>query len=342
MKHRPHLHWTVLLGVFLVGLLLAACSGGPATPPPTHLPTATPTPRSTPLPPVPTAVPAGSEGNPLTILMLPQGSRRAAVRAAGNLEDMIQELTGLVVDIQTVNSYGEIVAQLCSPVPVAGWVDGLSYIVAEAQGCADPALRVERDGNSGYRVDLLVSTDLADGGDSEGDVSGIEIAALDGEPFCRLNSEDTVSWLVPGLMLYAGGVNPLYDLGEIVDVQDFDALITAIYQGDCMAGAVPHNYYPNEISPEMEALEDLSTRIGVLQTSPEIPYDTLVFSRTLPLNVRIPLADVFMQIAADEDNAATLATILRQDALERVDAEDFADFRAFMNATGLDFAALGE
>ncbi len=332
MKRLPFpLLWSAALLAVVLGLLLAAC-GGPATPTLTPLPTATPTPRSTPIPPVPTAIPLATEDNPLVVLMLPQGTRRAATNAADELEALILELSGLVVDVQVVNSYGEIVAQLCGAAPVVGWVDGVSYVVAEAQACADPALLVRRNEQRGFRVDMLASAELAEG----------DLGDLAGEDFCRVDAEDVVSWLVPSLMLYTAGVNPLYDLGEIIDVGDYDAVVAGIYNGECLAGAVPHDFLDEGLGEALQDLEDLSERVIVLDTSLEFPYDILVYPQTVPLNVRIPLSDVFVQIAVDDERASVLAAILQQDELERVDRADFSAFRNFMEQTGLNYAALGE
>jgi ABC-type phosphate/phosphonate transport system substrate-binding protein len=320
----------------LVLMLLAAC-GGPSTPPPTPLPTATATPRSTPIPEVPTAIPLASEENPLTILMLPQGTRRTAATVDEDLADLILELAGLNVEVELVNSYGEIVAQLCSAAPAVGWVDGFAYIVAEAQGCADLALVVERDNAPGFQVDMLMNADFV-GDEPDPD----DVARLDDEIVCRIDSQDTVSWLLPSLMLEAAGVDASYDLDEVLEVEDYDALITAIYNGDCVGGAVPHDYLEDDISADVRALEDLDTRVVRIVESPVVPYDVLVYPQTVPLNVRIPLSDIFVQLAADDDNSALLATILQQDSLARVGLEDFDEFRAFMQATGYDFTALGE
>jgi len=255
------------------------------------------------------------------------------------LDVLIYELAGLTVDVRvgTIFSYAQIVAELCGSTPVVGWVDGPAYVVAEARDCADPALMVERDGAQGYRVQLLMSADFAREEANEDD-----IPRLAGENLCRINSDDQVSWFVPSLMLYAAGVNPLYDLGEIVEVEDYDALIAAIYNGDCQAGAVPDGYFPDKIGADLRAIEDLQDQVLTLPPSVEIPYDIMVYPQTVPLNVRIPLTDVFVQIAADEEYSGVLAEVLDQDRLRRVDREDFDQFRDFMMATGLDFAALGE
>lgn len=332
MNRQAALYQGVALSALLgVALVLSACGGVASGPLPTAFPTATPTPRSTPLPEVPTEVPLATAGNPLVILMLPQAGRLAAEDASQTLEALILDLAGLMVDIQPVNSYGEIVAQLCSANPVVGWVDGLAYVVAEAQGCADPALLVERGGATGFSVDLLAASEL----------SATDPGDLEGRTLCRLNSEDVASWFLPGLMLQTEGVNPLYDLEGVVEVEDYDALVAAIYDGACDAGGVPRGYL-DDVGGEVAAREDLREVVAVLAGSPEVPYDLLVYPQTVPLNVRIPLNDVFVELAASDQNAAILYDILAQDAILRVTRVDLAAFRAFMDDTGLNFAALGE
>ncbi len=326
---------TVLM-ILLTGLMLVSC-GEPPAPTPTPLPTATATPRSTPLPEVPTAIPLASEDRPLTILMLPQGTRRQAASAVEDLDALIRDLSGLNVEVQLVNSYGEIVSQLCSANPVVGWLDGIAYTVAETQGCADPALWVKRGGNAGFRVDLLM--DAAHTGDRP---DPTDVSRLSDGVLCRVSDEDQVNWQVAELMLRAGGINPLTDLSSILEVADYDALVQAIYDGECDGGVVPKGYLADGIGADLKAVEDLREKVVVVTTSPEIPYNVMVYPQIVPLNVRIPLTDVFVQISADRQNARVLANILRQDTVQRVSRSDFEDFSAFMESTGLDFAALGE
>jgi len=332
-RRAPSLRAGVLV-VFLVGLLATACGGG--TPTPTPLPTATPTPRSTPLPEVPTAVPLASEERPLTVLMVPQETRRAAVPAAGDLETLIADLTGLKIEIQLVDSYGQILAALCSATPAVGWLDGFALVAAEAAGCADPALQVTRGNRAGFQVEMLISAEFA-GDTADAD----DLARLEGRRVCRAAGEDA-TWLAAELMLRAAGVSPTADLEAIVEVEGYDAVVAGIYNGDCEAGAVPAGYLRSGAGEEVQALEDLTTRLAMVAASPLIPYNVLVYPPTVPLHIRIPLSDVFLQIAADEAQAGVLAGILGQGALQRVTADDFAAFREFALASGLDFVALGE
>lgn len=353
MNRRPLSLWSAIMVIVLTGALLLTACGGEPTPTLVPLPTATPTPRSTPLPTVPSPVPPAAEDNPLPVLFLPQDAG-AGPEAAEALTARILELTGLVVDAQLANSYGEIVAALCGANPVAGWVDGLAYMIAAARGCADPALLVERDGESGFQVDLLVRadvqslTELADLTQPIVEEEEAEASEEDEETpasgaFCRINAEDRVSWLLPSLMLYAANMDPVADLGVIVDVEDYDAIIEGLYNGDCVAGAVPHGYLASDdLAESLADLDDLGDQVNVLQISPLIPYDILVYPQTVPLVVRIPLTDLFVQLAVGEEDAALLADLLGQDSLARVNTDTFANLSDFIDRTGLDLAALGQ
>lgn len=334
MKRQVSVTWSLILIVVLAGTLLAACASPTPTPPP--LPTATATPRSTPLPAVPTAVPLASADRLLPIYIVPRNNEATDDDAAA-LTAQIVELTGLNVEVRLAAHDGVVMTTLCSANPAVGWLSGIGFVAAEAQGCADPALQVEQDRATGNAVDMLMNADLV------GEIAAAgDMLALAGREFCRLNSQDRVSWLVASLILDNAGVDPLYDLGDVVDVADFDALVTAIYEGDCFGGAVPAGYLDDGVSDELAALEDLAGRVQIVDTSPEIPFGVMVYPQTVPLNVRIPLDDAFAQIASDDAQAEVLAALLGQDDLKRATQEDFETLREFAIGSGLDFTALGE
>src|SRR5215813_4381078 len=84
--NRQSSHRLVLLLTLVTALLLAACRRQGTQAGPTAAPTLTPTPRSTPLPAVATAIPAGAEGNPLQMVIRPDGSMSQARSAMADFE----------------------------------------------------------------------------------------------------------------------------------------------------------------------------------------------------------------------------------------------------------------
>ena len=121
--------------------LLAACGGGPAPIQPTPLPTLTPTPRSTALPPVATEQPLGSANRPYQVVLVPPENSSAT---GTSLETFLNNRTGATFKVQIVASYGDVLNALCSDVPTFGWVDGLSLLAANAQGCSTPTIKLKR------------------------------------------------------------------------------------------------------------------------------------------------------------------------------------------------------
>ncbi len=333
MTRRIPALWIALVGIGLAGVLLAACTSATPTPPP--LPTATATPRSIPLPEVATSVPPASADRPLTVLLVRQVAD-ASQDDADAIAARVVALTDLNVTFELVDSAAEVLPLLCGAEPVAAWLDGIAFAAVDARGCVDPALRVQQGRQTGFAADLLMAAEGA--GD---DSATPDPAQLAGQTLCRISSTDRISWLVAGLLLQAEGINPLYDL-KTVDVEDFDALVEAIYDEECQAGVVPAGYLRAGLGDAVAALEGLRERVVVAAQSPEIPFSVLVYPPTVPLHVRIPLTDGFMQMAADSGDGALLARALGQDSLERVEDSDFEALRALLADTGLDFAALGE
>ncbi|GAB4571858.1 MAG: hypothetical protein Kow0077_09610 [Anaerolineae bacterium] len=323
---------SVLLLVLAIGMLLSACSG-PSTPTPTPLPTATPTPRSTPLPALPTAVPPGSADLPVQMIVAPveePDSDRAEALAAA-----LSEQTGLAMDVELAADSSAVMGLLCGGTPFVGWLDGVAFMAALAQDCVDPSLQIRRGGITGVQAELLINSDLV------GQQPGPEdVASIAGRAFCRLNADDAVSWVIASLMLYQGGVHPLYDLQRIVEVESYDALVEAIYNRQCLAGAVPAGYLEADLDPDVADLEGLTERVLVVAESPVFPLGVMVYPDTVPLHIRLALTDTLLRMAAERD--PVLVDVLGPVSLQRVAADDFADLRDFAEATGLDFAALGE
>lgn len=317
----------MLIGLALL-LLLAGCRRQEATIEITGLPASSPTPRSTPLPEIATAVPAGQEGNPVQMVIY-SAAPRAAANFTARFETALNEASGLAIQVQVVSRYAEALAALCASADgtvSAAWMDGITYMAAVAQGCGEPVLMVERgtrrNARTGETGTIIVNSD-----------SSITSAAqIKGKDFCRLGYADFWTWMVPSLVLQSKGVNPLADLKSITDYEDTDALIGAVAAGDCAAAGVASSALPDGDPPE---------GVTVLETTVEFPYAVLMLPPQLPLGARTALLDALTTMAEDTDSGAIMQGLLEQDALQPVTADDLADLTTFLQSTGLDFAQLG-
>ncbi len=175
------------------------------------LPTPSPTPLSTPLPALPTAIPPGTEDNPIHMVIKPVGAARLITEAQINeFQSVLVDQTGLVIEVTLVDRYAEALLALCNSRPdnlTVAWLDGVSYKAAIAQHCGQASLQVERRGRgrqifTGETVHIVAGTQL----------NGSSIRALVGRSFCRLGYDDYYGWLLPSLMMQASGIDPLNDL----------------------------------------------------------------------------------------------------------------------------------
>lgn len=334
--NTQNLNRMLLSGFLLVLVLLAACrqqsvGGGGAA-----LPTLTPTPRSTPLPAVATAIPPGAEGNALRMVIRPDGSMSAARSATADIEVALLEQSGLVVRIEIVERYAEALAALCESsggqVSVA-WLNAPTYVAAAARNCGVPVLQVERGsrGNAhvGEAASILVNRDA--------NIS--TLSALRGKTFCRLGSEDFYSWFAPALLLRANGLNPVADIGEIAEYDDFVSLVEGVAAGDCDVTGMGENALDRFAADLGDAVDE----VEVLTTSSvEFPYSVLLVPAEVSLGTRLSLEDALVALSGNSAMAVNLRALLGQNALLPATGEDFAELNEFMLSTGMDFAQLGD
>lgn len=318
-----------LIAILLVLLMMAGCRREEGVQGPIIQATLTPTPRSTPLPPVPTVIPPGTEANPLRMVIRPPLS--AVARSlitdfqAGQFEAALLETSGLVVDVTVVERYAEALSALCDSTPAqvtVAWLDGVSYQVATAQGCGSPALLAERDGQMGDAVQLITRRD--------GPVESVRDVL--GAQFCRISYNDYDTWLLPALLLQSQGLDPDTAPAAIRDYPDSDSLVAALLDGDCDVAGMA-----------VSTFDDLSSAtrgdLRVLETTPPFPYSVLMYPISLPLGERLRLGEALLTMA--QENAALLEPFFGQDGLAAAVVDDFEALTDFLGRTGLDFVRLG-
>jgi ABC-type phosphate/phosphonate transport system substrate-binding protein len=323
------------LVLVIIGLLaLAACRQETAQNLPAASAPLTPTPLSTPLPAVPTLIPAGAEGNPIRLVVRPRGPAADARNAAADVEAAILERSGLAVQVEVVERYAEALAALCDSAGgqvSAAWLNAPTYMAARAQNCGLPVLQIEQgtrqNARSGEAGLIIVAQDS-----SIRDVRG-----LNGQTFCRLGYDDFYSWLAPSLVMRASGLDPVSAPEAVVDYDDVPELIRAVANGDCDAAGIAES----ALEEYAGALGETAEAITTLATTITFPYGVLVMPDEIPLGVRLALTETLQAMSEDNTEAVKLRALLAQSALVPVTADDFADLADFMNSTGLDFAQLG-
>lgn len=310
-------------------LMLAACRRDQGNQRVSATATITPTPYSTALPFAATVPPPGSETRALRMVIY-SASPSTGTSAATRIENALSA-EGLNVDILIRDRYAEVLAALCesgSGQVAVAWLDGVTYAAARALNCGTPALLVERNGEIGGSVEIVVNNDIATD----------NIFSLRDANYCRVSYNDFDTWIAPALVFSADGLNPVTAFDTITDYPDTATLLQAVADGDCditsvAAGTLDDTDYAG-----------LLDNLRVIETSVAFPYNIFMIPLEVPLGTRLQLLRAFENIAEDTSLVGSVRTLLGLDTrgeLVPLETDTLDDFHEFIDNTGIDFAQLG-
>ncbi|MCG8480804.1 MAG: phosphate/phosphite/phosphonate ABC transporter substrate-binding protein [Spirochaetales bacterium] len=270
----------------------------------------------------------GTEENPIVWAFVPSGDTQEIAAGGQAVADMIFERTGLVVEASVATEYAGVIEALQSDPPSAHMASlaTFSYVVAADRGVAEAELVSVRFGRPFYDAQIIANAD-----------SGIQtIDDLAGRSFARPDPLSTSGWIIPSLTMRAVGINPDTDLSQIVDAGGHTSVVTAVYNGDVDAGAT----WVDARGAIEDDFSDVNERVVVIQVSAPIPNDGVQFHPTIPEEIREPIIEALLDIAATEEGAEALEMAYSWQGLER-HGDDFYDpFRQVIQAAGVDAAAL--
>jgi phosphonate transport system substrate-binding protein len=297
--------WFVLIALLLVAsLALAACASKPAE--------------------------LGTEEHPIVWSFVPSGETEQVAAGAQEVADLLLDETGLYIITNVATEYAGVVEAMCSDPPEAHMASlaTFAYVLAADRGCAEAALVAVRFGSPVYNGQIIARAD-----------SGIRsITDLAGKTFCRPDPLSTSGWIIPNLTMRAAGINPDTDLAEIVDAGSHDAVVAAVYNGDCDAGAT----YVDARSTIEEDSPDVMDVVAVIEVTADIPNDGVQFSSAMPQELRDKVVDGLLAIAATDAGVDALDTAYSWTGLEK-HGDDFYDpFRQVLQASGISIEDLQE
>ncbi len=272
--------------------------------------------------------PVGTEDNPIVWVLVPSQDTQTVLTGAEEIAAKFEEDTGLIVTPLITTDYTGAVEAMCSGEAHMGALNTFNYVLAHARECADVALASVRFGSSFYQGQLVTRAD-----------SGItSITDFAGKSFCRPDPTSTSGWVIPSIDMQANGIDPETDLAEIIDAGGHDAVIIAIYNGDCDVGST----FVDARTNVEEEFPDVMDVVTVISESPPIPNDTISFLPDLDPEVRDALVQSFLDLASTEEGLAVLDSVYSWSGMEEVEDSFYDGFRQQLEAAGIDFEELGQ
>lgn len=241
------------------------------------------------------------------------------------VEDLIEERTGMVIETVVLEDYLQLVNGLCSGDYHFGVLPPFSYLLAVGNGCTQGSLIAKRYDSTSSISQILIH--------HESDIS--RVADLTGAVFCRTSSESMSSWIIPSLMMRAEGIDPEQDLAGIIDSGNPEEIISAIYNGDCDAGAT----YINSLIPLQDEYPDVLDVVTILAESIWIPNNSFTFSPDIPTEVRVELENVLRNLESINEGQV-LNDLYGCEGFQETDDAFYDQMRMLINAAGVDIESL--
>ena len=272
----------------------------------------------------------GTEENPIIWAFVPSGEMERVAAGAQSVADLLHEETGLYFETTVATEYAGVIEAMCSDPPEAhmGSLATFAYVLAADRGCAEAELVSVRYGSPTYNGQIIVRAD-----------SGINsITDLAGKTFCRPDPLSTSGWIIPNLTLRAAGITPETDLAEIVDAGSHDAVVAAVYNSECDAGAT----FVDARSSIEEDHPDVMEVVTIIEVTEDIPNDGVQYASSLSRELRDQINAALLAIAETEAGQEALDTAYQWAGLEKRDDSFYDPFRQVLQASGMSIDDLQE
>ena len=270
----------------------------------------------------------GTENNPIVWAFVPSGETQQVTTGAEELSALLEDETGYAFDILVATEYAGAIEAMCSDPPEAEMasLNTFSYVLANERCGIEAELVAVRFGSPTYNGQIIARAE-----------SGIaSITDLEGKTFCRPDPLSTSGWIIPELTMRAAGLDPQSDLAEIVDAGSHDAVVAAVYNGDCDAGAT----YVDARGTLEEEEPDVMEQVLVIEITEDIPNDGVQFIPDMDPEMKETIINALLSIAETEEGQAALDTAYSWASLEEHGDGFYDPFRQVLQASGLSIEEL--
>ncbi len=315
--------------------VLSAC--GAAAPAATAVPAA-PAPTAT------SSKPAlGTAANPLVMSLAPSATAQDLIASGDLIAKLITDKTGYVIKTNVPTSYAALVEAMGSGNAHIGWLPPLAYILAQKKNAADVGMATIRTGSDHYGVQFLAnaSSGFKSYFDEKTNKSTTEKAEealkqFEGKKPCWTDKLSASGYVVPsGILSRAKITTP-----EPIFANNHPTVARNLYnKAGCDFGATYNDVRTQDKS--LAELTDITTKVVVIWRTPEfIPNDNVSYAKVVAKDMREKLTKAFLDIAQTPEGKAALTKVYTIDGLKAVDDTFYDEFRATLEATGLDVTTL--
>jgi phosphonate transport system substrate-binding protein len=270
----------------------------------------------------------GSDNNPIVMSFVPSGDTQDIMASGDQIAEAISEATGLTIQSNVGTDFAAVREAMGAGKAHIGWLNTFNYVLANEKYGVDVGLVTERYGTTSYKGQINVGAD-----------SGItSLEDLKGKVMCWVDPNSTSGYIIPRIMLQAAGIDPDNDFAQTVEAGSHDNVVTAVYNGDCDAGASFDDARDNI----EEDFPDVKEKVVVLAVSPDIPNDSVSFTKDFPEETRAQIVDALLAYAATDEGKEALNTLYNIAGLQAADDSFYDGFRADLSKAGIDIEEMAK
>lgn len=221
---------------------------------------------------------------PLRVVLIPaDGGTEDGTKADYQpIFNAVARMSGLRFDIKVGQSYAAVVEAMCSGGADIAFVGPVTYLQAQARGCAELLAVAVEKGQSIYYAAIFAAKGSPIAG--LGDLKGTRIA------FGDFNS--TSSFVFPMTMILEAGLDPVRDLDKVLLAGSHANSLAALVQGQVDAAALSFDSFDKAV--QQKAVDPDAVR--VVAKSIAIPYPPIVMSSRLPAELKAKLKSAFAEV----------------------------------------------
>jgi phosphonate transport system substrate-binding protein len=267
----------------------------------------------------------GTKDNPIVMSFVPSGDTTKISLGGQQIADMLKAKTNLEYKVTVGTSFGASVEAMGANQAQIGWLNTFSYMLANKKYGVTLGLVTVRNKTDYYNGQIIVNN-----------TSGVKtVADLKGKKFCFVDPNSTSGYIVPRIVMAANGVNPDKDI-TATNAGSHPNVAIAVYKKDCDAGAT----FVDARDGIQKDFPDVKDKVSVLIVSPNIPNDTVSFTKDFPADLRAKTIQALMDVSTTDDGAKALNSIAQISGFTKHDDSFYNEFNDYLKKAGIDVTSL--
>lgn len=267
----------------------------------------------------------GSEKNPIKFFFVPSVDVKVIEDTSKELKEYLEKNTPYKYKVNIPPSFIAVVEAFGTNRADVASINTFGYILAHEKYGTEARLTVIRHGESTYKSQFLAK---------EG--SGInELKDFEGKTLAFVDPASTSGYLLPLKILKDKGIEPK----DTMFAMRHDNVVSMIYQGQVDGGAT---FYSPPADGEIQDARrlvktqypDVEEKIKIVELTPPIPNDPIIFRKDLPEKVKETIVTALMEYVSTPEGKDVLQKLSSVTGFVPATDKDYDDVRKMLKALG--------